>query len=1254
MKNYFSRSLSLSFTLCLLLWLTVLLPAAATTYIVNSALDNGVPGTLRSILAMANAGDTVTFPAFFPATVIVLTNGNCGLTLSKNVTIDASAVSGGIQINGNNSNTVFTVSYGVTAVLNALTITNGYNPSYRGSSGGGIYNMGGTLILNRCNVTRNTSYGAASVGGAGGGIYNYMGTMTLNNCTVSGNTVSSSGSTPSNGGGIYNFEGTATLNSCTVAGNTAKGNGGGIYNYAPSTLTLNSCTVASNSTSSSSIGSSNIGGGIYSISSYGANMVAVANTIIAENSAGSGADIYADSTVIYGGMNLVPVATGDALDSTTLFVITNAPNLALLGNYGGPTPTMPPLAGSAAIDAGSDTANSFLTDQRGLPRASGAHVDIGAVEFQQSNSCLTLPPSGMTAVSANSATATFNGVVGPMDYNNNVTFSCTFNFGTTTNYGSTISANPGSFYNVSNTLNNLKPGVTYHYQLYASSGSTNYTGGDMVFITPSLSTTLTLTSSASQILFTQPVTFTATLNPVKMTGEIVTFYNGTNIIGAATLTNGIAELSVRSLPTGTNLITANYGGDGTYATSVSRNVSVIVNVNAPLATAATASPINASGATLNAIINPGGAPTSYYFQYGLTTNFSSTTTTGNLVAVLTNINVSSVLTSLAPDTEYYYQVVAWNNAGSSTNAGNFTTGNFDLVTTNGDDSNAGTLRNILATAGSNDTVSFAADLSGTTIMLTNGGLTLAANITIDASTLSGGIQINGYGSNTVFTVDSNATIVLSSLTITNASNLNGDGGGINNAGVLTLNASIVCETIAINGGGIYNSGTLTLNSNTIWGNVSTYGNTSTNGGGGIYNVGTLILNTNIIFGNYSESKGGGIYNNGTATLNESTVSENYSTYYGGGIYNNSALTLNSSTLSENTTDAGGGGGVFTTSGTLTLNESTVAENNAASSGGGGVYSLGTVILNASTVSANSVYNNSGGGIYNNNTLIMNNTIVAGNYDNYSTANISSPQYISGGTNLISGNPMLAPLGNYGGPTQTMPPLPGSPVIDAGSNGANIFATDQRGLPRVSGTQVDLGATELQQGMITTLPASGNAAAQTTLNGSITLNDPVLNWYFQSITNAGTNVVNWFQYGTSTAYSSFSPTNTGLTFIPSGNSVAISQPIGGLAANTTYHYQLLANGTATNAGSDVTFTTLSIGITPTLTGGTFSSSGFQFTFTNVTGAGFTVYASTNIALPFTQWNNLGTATETPAGFGRYQFTDPSAMTNGQNFYRVTSP
>ena len=46
-----------------------------------------------------------------------------------------------------------------------------------------------------------------------------------------------------------------------------------------------------------------------------------------------------------------------------------------------------------------------------------------------------------------------------------------------------------------------------------------------------------------------------------------------------------------------------------------------------------------------------------------------------------------------------------------------------------------------------------------------------------------------------------------------------------------------------------------------------------------------------------------------------------------------------------------------------------------------------------------------------------------------------------GSNILSGNPELTTLGSYGGPTQTMALLPGSPAIAAGAGMAGISATN---------------------------------------------------------------------------------------------------------------------------------------------------------------------------------------------------------------------
>ena len=64
--------------------------------------------------------------------------------------------------------------------------------------------------------------------------------------------------------------------------------------------------------------------------------------------------------------------------------------------------------------------------------------------------------------------------------------------------------------------------------------------------------------------------------------------------------------------------------------------------------------------------------------------------------------------------------------------------------------------------------------------------------------------------------------------------------------------------------------------------------------------------------------------------------------------------------------------------------------------------------------------------------------------------------------------------------------------------------------------------------------------------------------------------------------------------------------------------------------------------------------FQLTFTNVSGAGFTVLAATNLNTPLTNWTAIGAATENPAGAGRYQFTDTLAPSFVRRFYDVKSP
>ena len=183
----------------------------------------------------------------------------------------------------------------------------------------------------------------------------------------------------------------------------------------------------------------------------------------------------------------------------------------------------------------------------------------------------------------------------------------------------------------------------------------------------------------------------------------------------------------------------------------------------------------------------------------------------------------------------------------------------------------------------------------------------------------------------------------------------------------------------------------------------------------------------IVDGNAGGEDGGGILNAGTCTVMSSTLSLN-SADGGGGIANNGTCTVMSSTLGGNSGTLGGG---ILNNGTCGVISSTLSGNLA---GVGVIYNVGTCSVLSSTLSGNSA--TLGSGIYNVGTCKLTSTIVAGNFPD----NVAGSY--TGSTNLIGLDPLLAPLGDYGGPTQTMPPLRGSLAIDAGA--ATIAQTDQRG------------------------------------------------------------------------------------------------------------------------------------------------------------------------------------------------------------------
>ncbi len=371
---------------------------------------------------------------------------------------------------------------------------------------------------------------------------------------------------------------------------------------------------------------------------------------------------------------------------------------------------------------------------------------------------------------------------------------------------------------------------------------------------------------------------------------------------------------------------------------------------------------------------------------------------------------------------------------------------------------------------------------------------------------------------------SSSTIITNNRALTSGS----AGGGIYNAlGKVTLSSSIIISNSADLGGGIRNAGTITLNTSTLNGNTAlTYGggmynvlgtasitgssvmsNTTTSGlGAGIANGSMMTITASVISGNQatdpSSGDGGGIFNFGTLTVTNSTIRNNTSNGLGGGggILNSFGytITLSSSTVSGNAANNSmGNGGGISNSGTLTVTNSTISGNWAKNWGGGIRLNVGSAGLNNLTITGNIADSDNdgfgdggglsyGGGTINN----LSNTIIAGNIDNGSGGSFQAPDCTgappSVGYNIIGNNtgcffsgttgdqvgtggspinPKLGALANYSGPTLTHALLPGSPAIDAGnpaapgSGGNACLATDQRGVTRPVGLHCDIGAFE---------------------------------------------------------------------------------------------------------------------------------------------------------------------------------------------------
>ena len=399
------------------------------------------------------------------------------------------------------------------------------------------------------------------------------------------------------------------------------------------------------------------------------------------------------------------------------------------------------------------------------------------------------------------------------------------------------------------------------------------------------------------------------------------------------------------------------------------------------------------------------------------------------------------------------------------------------VTKMEDDGSEGTLRKEIADAVTDDVIEFADNLDGEIITLSGTEIQITKNLTIDASMLDDGVTISGNQTSRVFSTKFGRVVTMKSLTIT----------GGNSVGDFSQ------------GGGLFfDGGTFDMEHCTVT------GNTSLGGGGGIYSTGTLTMRYCTISHNQANDStdnngggGGGIGAVGGAiTLEHCTIANNQagdtisamSTHNGGdggGIRGSSTIfilrqcTVVNNRAGHSTNGNGGhGGGLYTQNDTLTLEQCTFANNEAGNGGvnggdGGGVYSQGggnskdiffTDCLIAGNMAGTGTSDGDGPDFNRDNllmrsgiNLIGDNTLANGN----ASTVLSFGDFVGDAATPL--DPLLGPLSDNGGPTETMLPLRGSPALNptGGATVPGTFLTDQRGpgFDRIIADSMDIGAVE---------------------------------------------------------------------------------------------------------------------------------------------------------------------------------------------------
>jgi phosphodiesterase/alkaline phosphatase D-like protein len=329
---------------------------------------------------------------------------------------------------------------------------------------------------------------------------------------------------------------------------------------------------------------------------------------------------------------------------------------------------------TAAQDVGSGTGNrSVAAALTGLAPGRTYHFRVVATSAAGTTSgadatFATQPPPSVQTTAASSIAAT---TATP----NGRSTSWYFEYGTTTGYGTkTAAKSAGSGTGtraVSTGISGLTAGTVYHFRLVAVSDAGTTAGADASFTTqppPSV-----VTGPPSGVTATS-ANVSGTVNPNGRSTSWWVEYGTSTAYGSQTSSRGIGSgraavpvsVTLTGLRAGTvyhyrvlarNGNGTSTGADATFATP-----------GQPAVATGAAQRIGPFRALATGAVNPAGQPTTYWFEYGRTTDYGFRTPAASAGSGTANVGVSARLVGLAQGAVFHYRLVAQNPVGTATGA----------------------------------------------------------------------------------------------------------------------------------------------------------------------------------------------------------------------------------------------------------------------------------------------------------------------------------------------------------------------------------------------------------------------------------------------------------------------------------------------------------------------------------------------------------------------------------------------------------